>query len=115
MKVNVAKKQAELAQRGWAGLEEILTPRCSIEHWRRRKSKRNWDNNAQSILGYVARWIDQGVGCSKRPTLIAAQTTPRYLLSETESNVRNNCTELTSSWRRIAIPEARSPVRDFFR
>jgi hypothetical protein len=37
MKVNVAKKQAELAQRGWAGLEEILTPRCSIEHWRRRE------------------------------------------------------------------------------
>jgi hypothetical protein len=96
-------------------MEDILTPPLLNRTLTPEEIQKELDNNAQSILGYVARWIDQGVGCSKRPTLIAAQTTPRYLLSETESNVRNNCTELTSSWRRIAIPEARSPVRDFFR
>ena len=68
--VNVAKRQAELAQRGRASLEEILTPPLLLDRkLTPEETQRDLDNNAQGILGYVVRWVDQGIGCSKVPNI----------------------------------------------
>ncbi len=67
--VNVAKKQAELARRSRAGLAEILTPPILNRTLKPDEIQRELDNNAQGILGYVVRWVDQGVGCSKVPDI----------------------------------------------
>ena len=68
-KVNVAKKQSELARRARARLEEILTPPMLNRTLSGEEIQKELDNNAQSILGYVVRWVDQGVGCSKVPDI----------------------------------------------
>jgi len=68
--VNVAQRQAELAQRGRANLAEILTPPLLMDRQLTAEEiRRELDNNAQGILGYVVRWVDQGVGCSKVPNI----------------------------------------------
>ncbi len=68
--VDVAKRQRELAQRGRASLEHILTPPLLLErHLKPEEIQRELDNNAQGILGYVVRWVDQGIGCSKVPNI----------------------------------------------
>lgn len=68
-KVNVTKRQAELAQRGRARLEDILTPPLLNRKLTSEEIQRELDNNAQGILGYVVRWVDQGIGCSKVPDI----------------------------------------------
>ena len=67
--VNVAKKQTELARRQRARLEEILTPPILNRRLTPEEIQKELDNNAQGILGYVVRWVDQGVGCSKVPDI----------------------------------------------
>ncbi len=67
--VNVAKKQAELARRGRASLGKILTPPLLDRKLTSDEIQKELDNNAQGILGYVVRWVDQGVGCSKVPDM----------------------------------------------
>ncbi|HEX7227805.1 MAG TPA: malate synthase G, partial [Candidatus Binatia bacterium] len=67
--VNVAKKQAELVGRSRSRLEDILTPPVLNRQLTEKEIQKELDNNAQSILGYVVRWIDQGVGCSKVPDI----------------------------------------------
>jgi malate synthase len=67
--VNVAKKQAELAGRGRARIEDLLAPPLLDRNLTPEEIQKELDNNAQSILGYVVRWIDQGVGCSKVPDI----------------------------------------------
>lgn len=68
-KVSVAQRQLELASREQASLDDVLTIPLKPAglQYTAEEIQRELDNNAQGILGYVVRWIDQGVGCSKVP------------------------------------------------
>jgi malate synthase len=67
-KVNVAAVQTQLAGRQRASLDDILRPPLAESpRWSSADIDEELNNNAQSILGYVVRWIDSGVGCSKVP------------------------------------------------
>jgi malate synthase len=66
--VDVFKKQNEIKSRAKAKVENILSiPIADRPNWSTEDINKELENNAQGILGYVVRWIDQGVGCSKVP------------------------------------------------
>ncbi|HET8697183.1 MAG TPA: malate synthase G [Gammaproteobacteria bacterium] len=70
--VDVAARRKEIAKQGGATpelLEGILTPPLLTRTLTAEEIERELDNNAQGILGYVVRWVEQGVGCSKVPDI----------------------------------------------
>ncbi len=68
--VNVFAKQKKLSKRKSAKLTDLLTiPISTNPNWSMEEINRELKNNAQGILGYVVRWVDQSVGCSKVPDI----------------------------------------------
>ena len=69
-RVNPFETQAQIARRVRRGVDPILViPLAPRTDWSDDEKRAELDNNIQSILGYVVRWVDQGIGCSKVPDL----------------------------------------------
>ncbi|MEH6756256.1 MAG: malate synthase G [Parasphingorhabdus sp.] len=69
-RLDVFARQKIVAGEGIPSLDKLLTiPLAEGHNWSAEEIERELDNNAQGILGYVVRWIDQGIGCSKVPDI----------------------------------------------
>ncbi len=69
-RINVSNRQNELRERAKVSVDDILTiPLLQGENLSAEEVQNELDNNAQGILGYVVRWVNQGIGCSKVPDI----------------------------------------------
>ena len=69
-KINVFNEQKKIMSRKKAKVEDILEiPKADRPNWSSENINRELENNAQGILGYVVRWVNQGIGCSKVPDI----------------------------------------------
>lgn len=69
-RLDVFARQKEIAGKDIPALSKLLTiPLAEGHNWSAEEIERELDNNAQGILGYVVRWVDQGIGCSKVPDI----------------------------------------------
>jgi malate synthase len=67
--IDVFARQEQLGATGGDGLSELLTVPIATQRYSPAQIREELENNVQGILGYVVRWIDQGVGCSKVPDI----------------------------------------------
>ncbi len=69
-RLDVFARQKQVAREGIPSLDKLMTiPLAQGHNWTGEEIERELDNNAQGILGYVVRWVDQGIGCSKVPDI----------------------------------------------